>query len=311
VPPDMSVVPDLKSAPPDMMPPPPRYTATIVLAEYSTVTLVAGMPVPIKILNPVVTFSSSANAKAPDYTSITNPNLPLGCAGNHYDITGGDTPEVELNGGDVTFTGYKQAMFLTGGNAPASITCKWDDTKKTYGCVYTGTTTDPSMGAYAATADTMPAGTMLQYTGAGNGNFGTFDVKTIAPAGPITTTENTNTITWDPTKDTTLTLTCSDDMAGKCGSTAVVVNLQITGTNTNTFGAVRCAQLAVGGTIKIEQKALAAAFGCKTDGTTCDANLKTVRTVVLRVPLPSSMTDSKMNSLTLLGGHGAIGQVTK
>lgn len=320
-PPDLTLIPDLRFIPDlrttrDLTPTPdmPGYSATIILAEYSTAMLVGGQSQLVKVVNPVVGFNTSANAKAPDYNSVTNPNVPVGCIGNHYDLAANDTPEAGIAGGDVVLTGFKPGIFLFGGVAPSSITCKWDAARSAYACVYTGTTFDTAEAPFALTTDTIPAGAILRYTGTANGPFGSFDVSMQTPAGPITTAENLSTITWDPTRDVSLTVQCPYAPSMQCFA-MVLVTLSIGGKNTNTSGAVRCTQLGVAGTIKIEQKALAAAFGCQPDGTMCDANLRgtgsTVRTVVLHVPVTSNSADSNGNVLTLLGGHGVIAQVTR
>jgi len=319
--PDQTVLPDL-TALPDLAPPP--VSGTAVLTDISAV---APLPIgpdggivntPVRVIAPLVGFGP---AGAPH--DFSNMGMLGGCQGDHYDVSKNKVPAQDIDAGLITFTGYQGGVLLsTGMAAPAQITC--GKVKGFYTCSYgmpVNGGPDPKMNTnqspYMMNSMPIAKDSTISMSGAGGSMFGPFSGKVTARDAPSLTNTDLTTIKYDPTADFVFNFTCPTEANSACGFTVIGVSISASDQTPqnygqgpmNSSGNVTCFGLAGGGKLTINQPAIAAAFGCDKAGANCDVNLKSTRTVVVRLDLPTSLmtTDAAMSKVTAAAGRGLSG----
>lgn len=278
------------------------FSGTLVFSEVQGVVDFMGIPIEVRALAPLVSFSRSSSAQAPDFEGA---GCPLCCRASHYDAS--DPPVPSEDAGTVTISGYTGGMFADGSTAPSSITCALEGTS--YGCRYTGGAATDEAGFLPAT-DPLRISDTITFDVEGYGAFGALSTS-LMPADTVDVSEDLGNLTIDPGVDLVLNYTCP---GGSCGFNAIVVSMQATqaGVTTPTSsGMLTCTVL--GGTSSVvSRQAIGAMLGCDAVGANCDASLDEVRVAVVRVGLPMTGTDSLGNQITpIVVGQGEFGTSTR
>jgi hypothetical protein len=327
---DMSVasVPDMTTIPPDMTTIPPDMTTPpdmVVLSGTAVLFDVVGkVPVPgvgpVQSETLVASTSFGQDQVMHDFPAGTLPGL-IGCYADHFKISAGDVPIMDMDAGTIKFTGYTarpdlQSMMPV----PTEINCVWK--AGFYACGYgpiTGGNPGPNPQAVPLVLDpnnpALAMGTEVIISGSGNAPFGAFNTSTDVVGGGVshviaddtivaTGSDDLTTIKYSTTADTTVNFMCG---AGAC-SGLVLLTVSVYGAPPgdpnfpgDDSGLMVCK--ALGGTsIKIPVAAVQALFGPDPTKTVL------VRTQIINGKIPNTArTDGMGHKITAGAGRGIFG----
>jgi hypothetical protein len=297
----------------------PTYQATAILTDVaSTVTAQTDGGV---VNLAVQVLAATAGFGKPVKHDFDNTTLGGGCRADHYSVPQGKLPPTDLDGGPIVFTGFEGGTLLDGTTAPSKISCALEQATGLYRCAY-GDLVNGMPGPATAQStpfpgNAMPLGkdTVVTANGMGGADVGPWTGMSPAKDPPrLTGGLDLSTVKYDPTQDFTIAFDCPTEANGACGLTGVVAALTasdqppgMVGQAPQSFGTAVCFGVATGGTLTVNKGALAALFGCDANGASCDANLKSVQTVVLRIAVPSMVNDPNGSTIQVAAGHGVAG----
>jgi hypothetical protein len=243
-----------------------------------------------------------------------------GCTGDHYSVAAGKLPPTDLLAGTIVFSGYAGGKFVDGTTAPSKISCARGQSGY-YACGYGDLVNgapgplDPTRTPFGGNVMPITKDQNVAFSGSGGADVGAWNgmaaardqVMLVSPA-------NLSTVAYDATMDEKFTFTCPTEPMASCGFTAVVILIQASdqppamfGQPAQTFGVALCSGLALPGGLTFEKGALGAAFGCDKTGQNCDANLKSVQTTVIRIAVPTGVSDPMGHTINLAAGRGVAG----
>src|SRR5207302_2957770 len=123
----------------------------------------------------------------------------------------------DLEAGTIRIMGYSGGPLASGVPAPSEIDCirVFGNYQCGYGPVANGALgMSPEESPFNAGVQPIAPGDLIRFQ-AGGGLIAPFDRITM-PAGTLAVAEDLRTLAWDPTRDTTLHVSCPDQMGGTC-----------------------------------------------------------------------------------------------